>query len=247
MSSFATTGLYGFYFFIMITFIYFAVKYFIGDSLIVIILYYLALIVGQYFINLSTTMSICGQYQYVTAIISTLIPWAIIFGLLSIILKIFPGWLSPFSNTIGYLITSLAGIGNLFNKLLVSKESNVDRQLIENIYNDKSLLINEITTDNIQTFWNKMIRTNIFKPENEISIYYNELLKLVRLKEIIAELTWYLLSGILISCITYNYILNTDCDKSENIKELQDEYVKENKDFLASNEIISSRLYKSTE
>lgn len=245
MSSFTTTGLYSFYYFIMITFIYFAIKYFTNESLILSLLYYLALIVGQYFINLNTTLSICGQYQYTSSLLITIIPWTIIFGLLSILLKIFPGWLSPFSNTIGYLVAKISGIENLFNKILSTTQTDETKKIITNIYNDNSLLINEITTSNFETFWDKMVNSGIFNSSEE---YKPELLKLVKLKENIAELTWYLLTGILISSISYNYILNTECDKSENtMKELQDNYIKENKELLASNTNVMKRLYATTE
>lgn len=245
MDTFVTTGLYSFYFFIIITFIFFAIKYYREDSLILRILYYLALIVGQYFINLNTTNSICGQPQYMTSLLITIIPWTIIFGLLTILLKVFPGWLSPFSNTIGFLVAKLAGIGNLFNNILSTTQTDETKKIITNIYNDNSLLINEITINNFESFWDKMVKSGIF---NDSENYKIELLKLVRLKEIIAELTWYLLSGILISSISYNYVLNTECSKSEDtMKELQDDYNKESKEILASNSNVANRLFMSTE
>lgn len=253
MASFITNGLYGFYFFIIITFIYFAIKYVVGDNLVITLIYYLALIFGQFGINLSTTNSVCGHYQTTTAIIVTAVPWIFIFGLLMVLLKILPGWLTPFSNTIGYLIAKFAGIGKVFNELLVSPENNPDKKLINDIYNDNSLLINEITTKNFNNFWKRMIESNIFKQltngneDSKIGQYRNQLEKLVKLKELVAEMTWYLLSGILISSITYNYILNSDCDKSENIIDLQNEYLQTTKDFMPSNQDASERVYASTE
>lgn len=245
MASFITTGLYSFYAFIVLTFILFVVKYLTRDSIIINILYYLALIVSQYFINLNTTDSICGEYQYTNALLVTLIPWTIIFGLLNIILKMYPGWLSPFSNTIGYLIAKLAGVGTLLNKILVSSENDETKKIITNIYNDKSLLINEINTYNFDTFWNKMVDSKLF---NNIETYKLDLFKLVRLKELVAEMTWYFLTGILISSITYNYLLNVECSKSQDtMKELENDYINKNEDLLASNIDLVKRLYKSTE
>lgn len=245
MSSFITTGLYSFYLFIILTFILFIVKYLTGDSIIINILYYLALIVSQYFINLNTTNTICGEYQYVNALLVTVIPWTIIFGLLNIILKIYPGWLSPFSNTIGYSIAKLAGVGTLLNNILVTSENDETKKIISNIYNDKSLLINEINTYNFNTFWKKMVDSNIF---NNNEKYKLDLLKLVKLKELVSEMTWYLLTGILISSITYNYLLNAECNKSQDrMKELENDYINKNKDLLASNNDVVKRLYTSTE
>ena len=56
----------------------------------------------------------------------TTIPWAIVFGLMSLMLIVFPGWLSPFSNTIGYLFAKLAGVGTLMDKIIAPKSVNAD-------------------------------------------------------------------------------------------------------------------------
>lgn len=245
MASLSGEGFYGFYYLMIISSLYFVMKYFISNTKVIFIwtiIYYLLLISGQYLINLNTTISICGTYQYITALIVTLIPWTLMFGVLNIILKVFPGWLSPFSNTIGYLLAKLSGIGSLFNKLLKSKEENETNKLIESIYKDQSLLINEITTSNFDTFWNNMVNGGIFNTyvteEQKQKLY-----SLVKLKEIVSEFTWYILIGVLITTTSYNYILNTDCNKSvDELKELHGELL--NTDFSAANDNIG-RTYKS--
>ena len=69
----------------------------------------------------------------------------------------FPGWKSPFSNTLGYFIAFLSGIKPAFLKLLKKPESidasNIeDKALLESInhiYNDVSTMINELNTQKL--------------------------------------------------------------------------------------------------
>lgn len=249
MASLSGDGFYGFYYLMLISSLYFVMKYFISSSKVIFIwtiIYYLLLIVGQYLINLNTTISICGTYQYITALIVTLVPWITMFGVLNIILKVFPGWLSPFSNTIGYLVAKLSGIGSLFNKLLKSKEENESNKLIESIYNDQSLLINEITTGNFDTFWNNMLSSGIFNA-SVTEEQKQKLYSLVKLKEIVSEFIWYILTGALITTTTYNYIINSDCNKSvDELKELHIDFLdKQTKDSISAANDNASRLYNS--
>ena len=39
----------------------------------------------------------------------TIVPWVLIFGMVVVMLNVYPGWISPFSNTFGYGLTKLAG------------------------------------------------------------------------------------------------------------------------------------------
>ena len=99
----ATTGLIVF---LVLTLIYFIVRYNIemGQSdTIYTIIYYLGVLVSQYFINLTAITSRCGNTNYYLAFMVTIVPWVFIFGLLNIMLTQFPGWKAPFSNTFGYI------------------------------------------------------------------------------------------------------------------------------------------------
>ena len=112
-SSSATTGLI---FFLVLTLIYFIVRYNLemGQSeTIYTIIYYLGVVVSQYFINLTAISSRCGNTNYYLAFMVTIVPWVFIFGLLNIMLAQFPGWKAPFSNTFGYLIANAAGARDL--------------------------------------------------------------------------------------------------------------------------------------
>lgn len=221
-------SLFALIYFVIITIIYFGLKLFSTTKKMIMVwsgAYLLALLVGEFFINVSVSGKLCGNPQYGTAAIITIIPWIIIFGFLNMLLIVFPGWLSPFSNTFGYLITKMLGIGDLFNNILSSKfekdntseNVKVAAEALEHIYADKSLLINEITQANFDTFWSRMSSANLFKKNADE--FKDKLRYFVRLKDMVAEFIWYLLTGGLVTSVSYNYMVNTDCTKS--VDELQ--------------------------
>jgi hypothetical protein len=82
-------------------------------------LFFLVLIIGEYFINLAMSKDICGFDQEKTALIATVLPWFIVLGVLKAALIVFPGWLSPFSNTFGYIFVSIVtDMKDVFNSIL---------------------------------------------------------------------------------------------------------------------------------
>lgn len=82
-------------------------------------LFFLVLIIGEYFINLAMSKDICGFDQEKTALVATVLPWFIVLGVLKAALIVFPGWLIPFSNTFGYMFVSAAtDLKSVFNAIL---------------------------------------------------------------------------------------------------------------------------------
>lgn len=209
---------------------------------IIFIVYILLLFSGNYLINTSVTAELCGGTpQWGTTFIITFLPWILIFGIINIVLIIFPGWLIPFSNTFGYFVVGLFGLKDLFNNSIIipkSKFGNVTQDEITNdktdnkvvakalqqIYGNESLLINEIPregdndTERVESFnefFTTMQKLGIFKPQSsDTDIAKVNLYKLLKIKDYVAEYIWYLLAGILVSSITYNYIVNVGCNFS---------------------------------
>jgi len=213
------------FWFIVITTIYFIFKYKITDttqSKIYGGIYILLLVVGEFVINLNLTNTMCGTNQFGTAVFITLFPWLFIFGLLYIVLSVFPGWLAPFSNTFGYGFAKLFGLTNFFNDILkakidLGKEASAAGEALEHIYSDKSLLINEITQSNIDRFWSNM--KSIFKPSSYTDENKETLLSFIRLKDTLSEYIWYMLTGTLVTSVSYNYVVNKGCTQS--VKEMK--------------------------
>lgn len=215
--------------FTIITLIYSIVKYFVtkdqkkDNAKLYLSVYLVVVIVSQFFINLKTTNNICGFNQPVVALMTTLFPWIFIFGSLFVLLMIFPGWKSPFSNTFGFLVAKISGIQTLFNKMLVPESSN---KTIAQVYEDNSLIINEITPSNFNDFWLNFSKGGFFN--KEANKYKNQLYNLVNLKDIVSETVWYLLTGNVILSVTENYLTNIKCKKNAQVlQEQHEEWEKE--------------------
>ena len=212
--------------------------------------YILCVIIGEFFINLNLTATMCGVYQWQSALFITVIPWLLIFGVLQAFLIIFPGWLSPFSNTFGYLVVKLMGLPQLMKEIAVTDTPNDSTafQAIRDLIHDPSLLINQFSSeesvdkrdekDNIikdaktgkavqkreifESAWKNLQKSGIIKPggapESELEktniVNQGKFYKYVEMKNTIAETVWSLLTGMLVTSVSYNYIINEGCTKS---------------------------------
>ena len=184
--------------------------------------YILLLIVGSYFINATISKSMCSQtIQWGYILMITLLPWTIIFISLHFILKLFPGWVTPFSNTIGYIIIGFLGLQKVYDSIFKSENEDSNNpeltKAIANMNSNKMKFINQISSNfqEFETFFEGIKST--LKPD-----YENHKLKLYQLlviKQALGKIVWYILAGILISSISYNLVINMACEKSlEEIK-----------------------------
>lgn len=229
-------------FFLILTLAYFVFKYYTKSPSMVKIwtgIYFLVLIVAQFFINLGLTNEICGFSQYSVALKTTIIPWIFIFGLLNILLMAFPNWLSPFSNTIGYFFTYVTGINGFFKTIIKDRKTlNLGPQkanmitAINNVYEDKSLIINSMTLANLPAWWETMKTGGLLKSDVGEQ-HYDELMKYIEMKTSIAEFIWYALTGMLVTSVSYNYILNSGCSQSvEEMEKRHNEFVQQEQQMV---------------
>lgn len=210
------------YVFTGITLVYFIFKYLMPErESMLFVIYFILVLASQFALNISLAKQMCSSPSNVgTAALATFIPWLFIFGLLNLLLSVFPGWLSAFSNTIGYAVASVAGVASLFTDQLlnVGKPPSKDAfKVIQNVTNDPSTIINTINDENVEEFWNKSIDVNFFNafPQVKSGIepppQFTQLKNFIRLKNIVSYFIWYLLTGILITSISYNYMLSVPC------------------------------------
>ena len=204
------------------------------------LIYILLLIAGSYIINLNIAKALCNtnNIQWNNIFFITVLPWIIIFGILYFLLELFPGWINPFSNTIGYLVVKLLGVGKVIDSLLSSTDVSTDGgnndliKAINNLKNNKSKLINEfdIKSTDYESFVKKLNDEKIFNitdPNNNDIVF--ELYRLINIKHLIGKMIWYILAGILIASISYNYIINITCEKTlDEIKRDYEELVESN-------------------
>jgi len=258
-------------FFFIVTSVYCIISIFLGgdtmQKIIMKVSYILFVVIGQYFINLNLSESMCGIRQWKTTLFITILPWTIIFGVLHLFLTIFPGWLSPFSNTFGYLVAKLMGLPDLINKILVPITGDEASAALISVSTDSSLLINQFSPEpftekkdpagrtimyegkpmteqkKFDDAWEKLQLGKIIKQDEDLKIIMKnadakkELYKFVDMKYIISEYVWNILTGFLVTSISYNYILNSGCAKSP--KEMQERY-----DAYEEEQEISARKKK---
>jgi len=151
------------------------------DNNLINSIYILLLVVGSYFINASISKAMCSQsIQWSYVLMITLLPWIIIFISLYVMLKLFPGWISPFSNTIGYSIIGFLGIEKTYEAIFKTSadESDVTGEVVKAIANmnsNKSKFINQISTD-VEEFKNffinmpELLKDGIVEEARQINI-----------------------------------------------------------------------------
>ncbi len=231
------------YFFI-VTAVYCIINIFIGggntmQKIIMKACYMLVVVIGEYFINLNLSYQMCRVYQWQAILFITLIPWLLIFGVMHLFLTMFPGWLSPFSNTFGYLVVKLMGLPDLMKEIVVESPSQEAFQAISSLVNAPSLIINQYSPESMQSMpdpsdstgtkfikirpkfdviWENLQKSKILqefdgdKQKNEK--YRDKFYKYVDMKYTISELIWNLLAGGLVTSVSYNYIIGIGCAKS---------------------------------
>ena len=220
-------------------------------NIIMLCIYLFLLIIGNYFINMSTTSALCGGTpQWGTTFIITLLPWILIFAVINMLLIVYPGWLIPFSNTIGYFGAKIGGLNDLFNDHILKPRLDIKEEeekiggksnlqiakALQQIYGNETLLINEIPRDgdneqeqiqHFKDFITSMSKIGIFKKNIDEGVQL-QLYNLLKIKDIVAEYIWYLLSGFLVTSISYNYIVNVGCTYSaKQMKTSYDKYISE--------------------
>jgi len=224
--------------------------------------FYIGFIVtSQLFLNIAYLMAKCGgslDKNIGAAALFTFIPWILIFGIMLLVLIIFPGFKSAFADVIGYYVVA-GGANDIFSSILIGtdlnemiEKSGSDEQkkqltqaaeAIVKICGNKSILINQINPDNFLEIW------NVLKPLMTPNSFENieikqKLLDLVVLKDNIGEAFWYVYSAILISSIVYYNLATRGCIKSvDQIKSQHEEYLQKQEEANNKQELNNSTTY----
>jgi hypothetical protein len=236
-------------------------------------LFFLVLIIGEYFINLAMSKDICGFDQEKTALIATILPWFIVLGALKAALIVFPGWLTPFSNTFGYIFVSAAtDLKDVFGAILTPQfdlapskggggggqkggggdstgglqdaadvpEDNVKNKqdigrALEQIYTDQAILLNELSLDNLDRFWDSFKESKLIRPSAKVDDL-EKIRKFLMMKNIVGEFVWLVLCGMLVVSISYNYLLNMGCTFTPEQQKIRAQVLKEAQDAAKKKE-----------
>jgi len=180
--------------------------------------------------NIKNAKNKCGEnnFDMQKVMMYTIGPNLIIFCGLILVLNVFPGWKSPFSNTLGYLLVNV--LGKVFlNKtsssaLLDILKNPGNNKLLRRVYKNPAMMINEITPGNFDLFINKLRSEQSVLKEGVTKGQLSTLYNLVVIKDNIASFIWYILTGILVIQNSQAYINSIKCNRNE---ELLKELVKE--------------------
>jgi hypothetical protein len=107
-------------------------KEYTTNSYMYLAIYFLLIIVIQFIVNASIITSTCGgsiTQNLGSSGVFTFIPWTLIFGVMALILTIYPGFKSAFSDVIGYYWV-YGSANKLITELLINKD--VEKALKEN-------------------------------------------------------------------------------------------------------------------
>ena len=175
-------------------------------------------------LSISITMitsydTICGKSDSNLAFNSIIFPFSFVFMVGVSLIELFPGWTRGFSNTIGSWVINLGDFKNFTYDLLKKdrQNSNVSSTIINKIYEDHTILFNELTTDTV-TFDND---NNISWPqldtlnENTGLLNINDenkkrLVNYIYTKELVSKSIWYTLLSIITFFISINNVLNSE-------------------------------------
>jgi hypothetical protein len=166
-----------------------------------------------------------------TAGVLTFLPWILIFGVLVVILTVYPGFKSAFSDVVGYYYVS-SSANKVLTELLVNKD--IEKKILEDnqmtpekkealesaadaiikICGNTSILINQIVPSNFDEYWSilKPLMKDKYKVESEeTKKIQNDLFELVVTRDNVGESMWYIYTGLLLTSIVQLKITTRGC------------------------------------
>jgi hypothetical protein len=245
-------------------------KQYASKNYLYLAIYFVGIIVVQFFVNTKIVNSKCGgnltQNMGAAAAI-TFIAWILIFGVIVLVLLVYPGFKSAFSDVIGYYYIS-GSANKLLNELLVDKDvqksiesSNMSPEqkndmmdaasTIMKICGNTSILINQIVPTNFDDYWNML--TPLMKPQYqnndtpETNSIRNNLFELVVTRDNVGEAMWYMYTGILIISLVQLKIMSRECESdNQTMKANYDAYLEEQEKLKEQKELSTNQVYTVT-
>jgi hypothetical protein len=215
-----------------------AYKGFLTKSYMYLAVYVILVILIQFIVNSSILSSNCGgniTENIGVASVLTFLPWILIFGVLVLILTVYPGFKSAFSDVVGYYYVS-SSANKILTELLVNKD--IENKISEDpnmtpekkvaiesaadtiikICGNTSILINQIVPNNFDQYWTllKPLMKDRYQEVNspEATNMRDKLFKLVVTRDNVGEAMWYIYTGLLITSIVQLKITSQGCSSN---------------------------------
>ena len=239
-------------------------------------IYLLLVVVTQFAINEYYVTNTCGGSSTANigyAFIATFIPWIFIFGILMVVIILFPGIKSAFSNVVGYFIVA-SSANTVLTELLVNTDVNrtikddssltpeqkqsyqTAADAIIKLCGNMSILINQIVPENFNKIWTSILTplmkdqyqptmTNGVPIENQNALGLKQkLLDIVILRDNIGEGMWFLYTAILLTSIVQYKITSHGCVQNlQDIQQNQQDYLKKQAVKTAANAKAKDMVY----
>lgn len=241
---------------------------FIGSSYKYLGIYLILTILVQFFVNISIISNKCGGkilQNMGYSMIVTFFPWLLIFGVLIVILQIYPGLKKIFSDVFGYFFVS-SSANKLLTELLINKEiqSKIDMDpnlsdseklkmqnaadLIIKICGNMSVLINQITPKNFLEYWNLLTPLKKQRYQDESSEdtqkLQNEIWQIILTKDNIGEISWIIYTGVLLVSLVQLKINARGCiNNIETQKANYAQFLEKEKEAASQKELAQSTVY----
>jgi hypothetical protein len=210
---------------------------YISNNYMYLAIYVLLVILVQFMVNSSIIASSCGGNitdNMGAAGAITFLPWILIFGVLVLVLTIYPGFKSAFSDVIGYYYVS-SSASKILKELLLNQDQDIKKKITEDpnmgpenkaalesaadtiikICGNNSTLINQIVPSNFEQYW--ALLTPLMKDKYkmggpEADKIQSDFFELVVTKDNIGEAMWYIYTGLLLTSIVHLKITTKGCN-----------------------------------
>ena len=242
---------------------------YMSSNYLYLAIYLLLVIVVQFIVNSSIISTTCGgsiSENMGAAGLITFIPWILIFGVVVVILVVFPGFKSAFSDVIGYYYVS-SSANKVLTELLINRdlESNISGKNISptektaledaadaivKICGNTSILINQIVPDNFSKYWEvlKPIMKPKYQNDNSDTLdLKNQLFELVVTRDNVGEAMWYLYTGfLLVSLVQLKISLRGCKSNTATMTQNYQTYQKEQEALKQQQQVATNATYTIT-
>ena len=243
---------------------------YLNNNKLYLAVYFFAILVIQFIVNAYVITQTCGgniTQNMGASGTFTFIPWTLIVGVVIVVLSVYPGFKSAFSDVVGYFYVS-GSANKLLTELLVNKDiqKNIDADsnstpeqkaamqqaadMIIKICGNTSILINQIVPSNFVEYWN--ILRPLMKPQYQTDNPQtdekrNELFELVVTRDNVGEAMWYIYTGFLITSIVQLKIATRGCiTNPEQMAKNYQKYVTQQDAAKKQQEQATSAVYTLT-
>jgi hypothetical protein len=242
-------------------------KEYASNNYMFLAVYLLLVIIVQFIVNSSIISSTCGgsiTENMGAAGLLTFLPWTLIFGVLIVILTIYPGFKSAFSDVVGYFWVS-SSANKVINELLINPDiqTKIDGDTIATteqkatmqsaadaiikICGNTSVLINQIVPSNFNSYWNILTPLMKDKYKTDGQDIKKELFELVVTRDNVGEAMWYIYTGLLITSIVQLKISSRGCESNPKTMEKNyHKFVDSEKKLKQQKELATSKTYTIT-